>query len=192
MGKHVILKNVRCSFPQLYKSEIKNDQTFDPGITVLLKSPEHDTAVKQLQASIREAVESNPKLKKQPPKGDKVCLKDSASDSWRDEFAGHDFMIKAGCKQPPVVLHKNMERMTEADNKIYSGCLVNIKVEIWGQANQYGRRVNAKLLAVQFAGDGESFDGSYVSEETAAEGFGSLDDSFDNIPESVDSDDIMG
>ena len=67
--------------------------------------------------------------------------------------------------------------MTEADNLIYSGCYVNGKVDIWGQDNKYGKRVNAKLIAVQYVPkEAESFDGSYVSEETAAEGFGSLDE----------------
>jgi len=187
-NNHIIIKNVRCSFPQLYKSEVKEDQTFNPGITVLL-DPDKDTkALKEIKDAIKEAIASNPKLKKSPPSGDKLCLREGN----RDEYPEGHLMVKAGCAKAPVVLHPNMDRMYEEDNKIYSGCRVNVKIEIWGQANKFGKRVNAKLLAVQFAGDDESFDGSYVSEETAAAGFESSAGTIDDVgEESEDSGSIL-
>ena len=85
--------------------------------------------------------------------------------------------------------------MTEATDKIYSGCYVNAKVEIWGQANQYGRRVNAKLIAVQYVPRAaDSFDGSYIPPDEAAEGFGSLDDGLDMggaLESNADIDDLL-
>ena len=172
MGKHILINNVRCSFPQLYKVDVKESgQKFNPGITVLLDQKEHAASIAELTAEVKAVIAGNTTLAKKPPVGEKVCLRSSKSDGWRDEYPEGHLLLKAGNTKPPVVLHKDMTRMTEADDKIYSGCRVNIKVELWGQNNQYGKRVNAKLLAVQFAGDDESFDGSYVSEETAAEGF---------------------
>lgn len=49
------------------------------------------------------------------------------------------------------------------DTAPYSGCFVNVKVEFWGQAADSDRgipnRINATILAVQFARHGESFGG---------------------------------
>ncbi|NIV97898.1 hypothetical protein GWN26_01595, partial [Candidatus Saccharibacteria bacterium] len=45
---------------------------------------------------------------------------------------------------------------------------------------KFGRRVNAKLIAVQYVPkDAESFDGSYVSPEEAVKGFESVDGDLD-------------
>ena len=49
------------------------------------------------------------------------------------------------------------------ENAPYSGCYVNVKVEFWGQEADSDRgipnRLNATILAVQFARHGESFGG---------------------------------
>lgn len=49
------------------------------------------------------------------------------------------------------------------DGAPYSGCTVNVKVELWAQPSDAVRgipnRINATILAVQFARDGESFGG---------------------------------
>ncbi len=49
------------------------------------------------------------------------------------------------------------------ENAPYSGCYVNVKVEFWGQEADGERgipnRINATILAVQFAKHGESFGG---------------------------------
>lgn len=172
----IIIKTVRCSFPQLYGSVERGDSTFNPGITLLLSKTKHAGVIEELKEGLKKTIAENPKLRKQPPKGEKLCLRGPDSEGWRDEYPDNHLLLKAGNPKPPVVLHKDMTRMTEADNKIYSGCYVNVKVELWGQANQWGRRVNAKLIAVQFVDDGESFDGSYVSEEEARAGFGSIDE----------------
>ena len=44
--------------------------------------------------------------------------------------------------------------------KIYSGCFVHAKINVWAQDNAYGRRINASIDGVMFAKDGEAFGGS--------------------------------
>lgn len=44
--------------------------------------------------------------------------------------------------------------------KIYSGCYVHAKINVWAQDNAYGRRINASIDGVMFAKDGEAFGGS--------------------------------
>lgn len=69
------------------------------------------------------------------------------------------------------------------DTAPYSGCYVNVKVEFWGQEADGERgipnRINATILAVQFARHGESFGGGARV---------NVDDEFDE--EDEDDDDL--
>lgn len=180
MGKHIIIQKARCSFPRLYGSDDRDGQTFGPGITLVLESDAHARVLEDIKTEMKKVIAENQKLKKNPPSGERLCLREADRDELK--YKPGNLILKANCKQPPIVLHPDGKTiMTEADDKIYSGCYVNAKIEIWGQANQYGRRVNAKLLAVQYVPiEAPSFDGSYVSPEVAAEGFSSLDDGLDD------------
>ena len=174
MGIQVILKNVRCSFPQLFKLKGEDGEEYGPGI-VLLLDPEKDKAqIVEVKKAIKGEIDGNASLKKQPPTGDKLCLRAGN----REEYPEGSLMVRANSKARPVVLDRALRKiLNEAESPIYSGCRVNAKVEIWGQADpKYGRRVNAKVIAVQFAGDDETFDSSHVSEEGAIAGFEALDD----------------
>ena len=172
---HIIVKNARCSFPNLYREDIKEDgQKFSRGITVLLDPKEHATEIKEITAKINAICKEKPKIKAVVAKKPHlICLKDGD----RDEY-GDVKMVKASNGGKILVMHKDKSRATEDDDPIYSGCRVNAKLDIWGQDNQYGKRINAKVIAVQFAGDDASFDGSYVSEDVAEDGFEDIDDEF--------------
>ena len=90
--------------------------------------------------------------------------------------------IKASSTKRPMVIGTDRAPLTEDDGKPYAGCYVNAIVELWGQKNQYGERVNANLLAVQFAKDGDPF-GDGVS--------ASVDDFDEIVIEDVDMDDFI-
>ena len=63
-----------------------------------------------------------------------------------------------------MVLDRDRTPLSEDDNRIYAGCHVNGVLELWAQDNQYGKRINANLLGVQFFKDGAPFaDGVSVS-----------------------------
>lgn len=171
-----MIKEARCSFPRLYSAEVRDGDTFGPGIALILERTKHNTVLAEIKAEMRATIAGEPKLKKNPPVSDKLCLREPDREELK--YKEDNLVIKANSPRPPIVLHPDgRTAMTEATNLIYSGCYVNAKIEIWGQANKYGRRVNAKLIAVQYVPkEAESFDGSYVSPEEAVEGFGSLDD----------------
>jgi len=174
MGKHTIIKEARCSFPQLYGKDTRDDQTFNPGITLILEKEKHAATIAEVKAEIKAAIAGNPKLKKQEPTGERLCLRLPDRDELK--YKAGNLILKANSQKPPLVLDADLKEMTEETDKIYSGCYVNAKIEIWGQANKWGRRVNAKLIAVQFVNkEADSFDGSYVAPEVAAEGFESLE-----------------
>jgi len=176
MGKHIIIRDARCSFPRLYSAEERDGATFGTGITLVLEKDKHAETIAEIRQEMKAAVAGNDKLRKNPPPADKLCLR--KPDRPELEYKEGNLILKANSPRPPVVLEADGRTvMTEATDKIYSGCYVNAKVEVWGQANQYGRRVNGKLIAVQYVPKAaESFDGSYVSPDEAVKGFDSLDD----------------
>lgn len=79
----------------------------------------------------------------------------------------------------------------------YSGCVVNVKVEFWGQEADGERgipnRINGTILAVQFARDGDAFGGGGTRVDVDNE-FDEEDDEFDNDDDDLgtksDSDDL--
>jgi len=174
----ITLQNVRLSFPSLFRKAVfGGDETKFEG-TFLLDKTTHANAIKLIEAGIK-AINAD-KHKGKALAADKVCLKDGDTIEY-DGYAGN-MSIKASSTKRPMVIGKDKTPLTEDDGKPYAGCYVNAVVELWGQKNQFGERVNANLLAVQFAKDGEPFGDGVTA---------SIDD-FDNIEtESSDLDDFI-
>ena len=85
--------------------------------------------------------------------------------------------INASNKARPTVIDRDKTPLTPEDGRPYGGCYVNMIVDIWAQDNQYGKRINASLMGVQFVEDGDAFGGGGVA---------SADD-FDTIEGTPDS-----
>ena len=81
-------------------------------------------------------------------------------------YLGFENMFSLGARNAstqPTVFDKYGKPVTgkeEIKALIYSGCYVNAKIQLWAQDNSYGRRVNASLLGLMFAKDGDAFGGS--------------------------------
>jgi hypothetical protein len=112
-----------------------------------------------------------------------LCLQDGATKARHDGFAGNVF-VSARNKARPEIVGKDKSRLTRADGKPYAGCYVNTSLEVWAQDNGYGKRINAKLLAVQFARDGKAFSGG---EGYTDNDFGVVDDGDTSATASADS-----
>lgn len=102
----------------------------------------------------------------------KTCLR-SGED--KTQYAGFEGAMYVSANNParPLVLAADTSPLTEADGKPYAGCYVNAVLEIWPQDNEYGKRVNAKLLGVQFVKDGEAFSGASTASQ---DDFDAIDD----------------
>ena len=86
---------------------------------------------------------------------DKICLKDGAT---KDDIYGSGvFFINSSSDDRPQVVDRGKHPVAEEDDIIYAGCYVNAILNLWFQDNQWGRRVNASLEAVQFVKDGDRF-----------------------------------
>ena len=170
------LNNVRLSFPSLFRKAVfGGDETKYEG-TFLLDKKTHAEVIKEIQAGIK-AINAD-KHKGKSLAADKVCLKDGDTIDY-DGYAGN-MSIKASSTKRPMVIGTDRSPLTEDDGKPYAGCYVNAVVELWGQRTNFGERVNANLLAVQFAKDGEPFGDGVTA---------SVDD-FDDI-EPADIDDFI-
>lgn len=115
-------------------------------------------------------------------KGD-LCLRDGATKSEYEGFGGNVFIAASNASAPSIVAPMlfNGKVVYVAEDGIgyidgkpvegqkfkapYGGCYGNLQFDIWAQDNEYGKRVNAKLLGVQFNSDGLAFSGGAQFDE---------------------------
>lgn len=191
------LNNVRLAFPTLFKAEQFNGQgeakygaslltpSADPKVTIV------HTDGKTEQSTLRAVIDLVGQAKwtkgwnavrKTAEAKDLNCLHDGDLKAKYAGFEGNHYVSASASEDKrPTVVNKNRAPLTAADGAIYGGCYVNAILEIWAQDNSYGQRVNAQLLGIQFAGDGDSFGGG--SAPAAA-------DAFADISEGTDAGDI--
>jgi hypothetical protein len=169
MSKKVKLENVRLSFPAVFQQEVFQGEKGKYAATLLF--PKTD---KKLKAKLDKVIEETIAQSGFKVAADKICLKDG-DDSEFDGYEGN-WALRTKATKRPTVINKDKTPLTEDDEVIYAGCRVNAIVDFWVQNNQYGKRVNANLYGIQFAGDDEPF------------GIGPVDvtDDFDEIVEDDD------
>lgn len=194
----VILRNVRLSFPNLYRKSVfegTESNKWDATFMIDNQDPSHAAAVKQLLADKKACIENALKGRKPEFRYDALKspkMRDAAGKE-RPEYEGA-YTLKAGTKTRPITVDAKNQIVTEDDGVFYPGCRVNAKVRLYGFASKYGPQIGANLLAVQFAGDDEPLGDGVVSFEEAVEGFdadetkggddpfGGEDDEDDDIP----------
>lgn len=178
MSSKVVLSGARIAFAAIWEPKQFNG-TGEPACSAAFildpktQQSEINKVVESIKAVAAEkwGAKASDMLSVLKAKGD-LCLQDGATKANYDGFAGNVF-ISARNKSRPVVVDKNKAPLTQADGKPYSGCYVNASIEIWAQDNGYGKRINAKLIAVQFAKDGPAFSGG---EGYTDDDFGIMDD----------------
>lgn len=149
----VKLTNVRVSFPSLFRKAQFNGEETKYEATFLLNKEEHAATIAEIEKHIQDKIKNDLKGAKIGP--DKICLKDGDEIDY-DGYAGH-MSIKASNNKRPKVIDRDKSPLTEDDDKLYAGCYVNAVIELWAQNNSWGKRINANLLGVQFAKDGDPF-----------------------------------
>ena len=63
---------------------------------------------------------------------------------------GCTLFISASDSIRPQVIGKKREALTEEDDVVYGGVIVNALIRPWAQDNKFGKRINANLVGVQF------------------------------------------
>lgn len=101
-----------------------------------------------------------------------ACMKDRKKSAWQKEeyandegtvYDGFDDAFYIRARNPdvqPLLLDMNAEEVTRgATGAPYGGCFANVQVDLWLQANTFGKALRCKLLGVQFVRDGDAFTG---------------------------------
>jgi len=147
---NIKIKNARLSFPSLFQKAEFQGKEGKYEATLLF--PKSDT---KTYDAIMAGIEQCKKDNKIKVASDKLCIKDG-DESEYDGCEGM-WMVKAGNNKRPTVINRDKTPLVEEDEVVYAGCYVNAIIDMWGQNNSYGKRVNANLLGIQFVKDGEPF-----------------------------------
>jgi len=159
MSNKIKIRNARLSFPSVFKKAVFDGKEGKYEATLLISKSDTKT-----YDAIMAAIEAEKKANKAKVSADKLFIKDG-DDFDYEGYAGH-WAIKAGNNKRPTVINRDKTPLVEEDDVIYAGCYVNAIIDTWFQNNQFGKRVNANLLGIQFVKDGESFsDGGKVASE---------------------------
>ena len=172
------LTNVRLSFPQLFEATTVNGEGKPAFSATFLIDPK-DPQVASINAAIEAVAKDKWGAKadavlKTIRAADKTCLHSGDLKSNYDGFEGMLY-VSARNSLRPLVIDTNKSPLTEKDGKPYAGCFVNANVELWTQDNNYGKRINATLMGVQFFKDGSSFTGGGVASDADFDDISVLD-----------------
>ena len=161
------LNAVRLSFPQLFEAKTDNGEgkpAFSAAFLISPKDPQIamiNTAISTVAAEKWGAKAAA--ILKTIRAADKTCLH---SGDLKANYDGFEGMMYISARNPlkPSVVDTNRSPLVAEDGRPYAGCYVNAVLELWTQDNNYGKRVNATLMGVQFYKDGESFVGGGVAD----------------------------
>lgn len=184
------LQNVRLAFPALFKPQGFNDGTPAYGAKLII-DPANKKMVAAIDAAVKQAAYDQPKWKGQEDKilaklvkDDVVCFHKSEYENKNGEvYGGFEDMFFISCrseKLKPLVIDRDKSPLVESDGRPYSGCYVNVSLDIYAQDNTYGRRINCNLSGVQFYRDGDSFGGGTPASA----------DEFEDLSDGVDDDEL--
>ena len=172
MSVEVRIVNATASFVSLAKAkEGDYGNSYRLNLIVDPDFPE----LKKVEAAMLEAAKSKWGDKAQAtythlgkPEQDRLALKrHPATNSEGEVYEGYEGKWFISCSRreedgrPSVYTATNVEVTDpiEMGRLIYSGCKVHAKLRFWPQDNAGGKRVNAEILGLMFAGDGPSFGG---------------------------------
>ena len=187
MGTKIMLEDVRCAFlvlgtPEEYKAGDNKPRWSATGL-VSYTSPLRTRIEEALKAVAKEKWEKKWEAYYEAimadPKG--TCWTDGKRKPDYDGFAGH-FALAAHRpkdKGRPLVFNQAKFPIYKPDDTIcdgmggvlYSGCYVNMQVELWAQENANGKGLRATLLGIQKVRDGDAFGGGAAPQ---ADDFGEI------------------
>ena len=166
------LEDVRLSFPRLSKPKAfqeGQEPRFEASALLDPSKPAHAAKISELKGLVKKLATEKwgsipPDLKLFMFRGDTKPY---------DGYAGM-IAIAAHNTVRPTVVNRARQPVAEGDKQFpFAGCFVNMTITLWVQSNQWGKRINANLRAIQFVRDGDAFG---VQPVDAEEEFEALED----------------
>lgn len=169
----IVLRNVRLSFARLWTPkafQLGQDPRFeatgliDPSAAGSLIVTDKGTTKCDGAAAVKFLKETAVRLAKEAnngvfDRGTKLCFGKGEEKSY-EGYAGMIYIATHNKTRPEI---RGRQGQIVAENEKgapYSGCWGNLIITMWGQNNQYGKRVNANFLGFQFAKDDKAFSGA--------------------------------
>lgn len=168
------LELVRLSFPDLWEAKKVGDGEPKFSAAFLLDKKDHADLIVQCKTIAWAAAKEHfkDKAKELIAKKKLTIFLHEGSEKDYEGYSDENMFISASSKRRPVVMDRDKTPLVESDGRPYAGCYVNAVVRIWVQDNQYGKRINAELMGVQYVKEGEAFGAAPLS-----------DDAFENLDE---------
>lgn len=160
MAKEFFLSNVRLAFPELWEAKQVNGEG-EPAFSCSLLLPRDHPQVAEVRKLEDEVGKEQwkdkwPAIKKEIVANNRLAMKDGDAKASYDGFPDHWF-ISARNPGRPTVVDRDRTPLLPKDGRPYAGCYVTVKLELWAQDNKYGKRINAKVLGVQYLRKGNAF-----------------------------------
>lgn len=159
MSEIITLANVRIAFAQgIFTAKAFNDGDGPAKYSCNFILDDDDPQVARLSKAITKKIKDE--LKGVHIQESKLCLQDGINKGEYEGFGEGTMFVSCSEKTRPTVMARDGKTpVAEADGLIYSGCYVNAQISLWAQNNQWGKRINANLVAVQYIREGEAFGG---------------------------------
>ncbi len=177
------LVNARLSFPDIWKAKAIKTKGKEEGeakfsAQFLLDKEDHAGQIKSVKTSILEVAIAKFCKENTPPKeakaqiGDMVakgklhlCLHEGNTKEYEGYNDSNMFLSSSSKLRPRIVARDGRTPLAEEDGKPYAGCYVNAVVRLWAQDNNFGKRINAELMGIQFVADGEPFGAAPLADD---------------------------
>lgn len=162
----ILVNGVILSYPHLYEPYSQNGQKGKYSAKFLLPKATHKEAIVAINKII-EKMSVEKWKQKLPPTN--LFLKNGELVAKNEGDENYFFLSASETVRPKVVDRDGRTPIPEedAEGKIYPGAIVDVLINPWAQDNQYGRKINANLLAVRFREKGERLAGGRVEVNTA-------------------------
>lgn len=181
MGKIITIKNVRLSYPHLFKpADYQGDGNFSYSTKCLVKKgSETDKAIKDaINTAAQEAWPKDwqKRITQLVAMGSmKNCYTDGDL-SGKDENTG--MMVLSAKRRidqsAPQIIDRDTSPLTEASGRPYAGCFADVSVEIYCQNAPGKEGIRCVLRWVQFRADGAAFSGG--SARVSPDEFSAIED----------------
>ncbi len=165
----ILIKKVRASYPHLFRPYAMPNQPGTPAYSMvgILAKADHAATKTAIDEVINRMIAEN---KMGRVANDKLFIRDGDAAA-KDEYVGCWTINARDARNKPVVVGPNRVHLPDDSPLVYAGAWCNFHINPWSQDNQYGKRVNANILAVQFTGGGDPIGGGTIRRDELVEDY---------------------